>query len=208
MSKARTSRYSRTAKLQEEISKQVIEADAFGEIRTVCAVDAAYKGKIAYCSAVVTSTSGSVIEVADSKSEVAYPYVPGFLMLREGPPVLRTLKKLQAGFDLLLVDGHGRLHPRRCGIACYLGVKLDIPTIGVAKSLLCGLVNPDGTVIMDGEVLGQELRFGRSKIYVSVGHRVSLGTAVSLVRDLGKGSVPEAIKLADARSKMQKRERG
>jgi deoxyribonuclease V len=127
------------------------------------------------------------------------------LMLREYPPIIRTLAKLRSDYDLLLVDGHGLLHPRRCGIACYLGVKLDKPTIGIAKSLLCGKVKSDGSVELDGEILGHAIGGGKKTIYVSVGHRISLGTAVSLVLELGNGATPEAMKQADANSKKEKK---
>ena len=192
------------SKLQAEISRRVKDTDDFGEIRRVCAVDVAYSGKTAFCSAVVTSPEGEVVETAESRSAITAPYIPGYLMLRESPPAIKTLKKL-APFDLLLVDGHGRLHPRRCGLACHLGVKLDKPTIGIAKSLLCGKTNADGSVELDGQILGQEIRYGSRALYVSVGHRVSLGTAVSLIEKFGRGGMPPAMKLADAMSKMQKR---
>ncbi|HJS83457.1 MAG TPA: endonuclease V, partial [Nitrososphaera sp.] len=180
---------------------------AFDKIKNVCAVDVAYDAKKAYCSAVVMSRVGEHLESVSSVSEIKYPYVPGFLMLREGPPIFRTLKKLKNDYDLILVDGHGQLHPRRCGIACYVGVKLDKPTIGIAKSLLCGTVSDDGSIALGGQILGKVIGTGRKKLYVSVGHRVSLATAVALVTELGKGNNPEVMKQADALSKYKKRER-
>jgi deoxyribonuclease V len=101
----------------------------------------------------------------------------------------------------LLVDGHALLHPRKCGIACYLGVTLDKPAVGVAKSLLCGTVRPDGFVEMAGEILGYAIG---GKMYVSVGHKVSLKTAIAIVQKLGI----EPLRLADVNSKMQKRRKG
>jgi len=122
-------------------------------------------------------------------------------VLREAGPALRTLKKLKR-YDLLLVDGHGRLHPRRCGLACYLGVALNKPAIGVAKSILCGTAK-DGKVEYEGEVLGAVIE-GRKKLYVSVGHRMSLESAVSTVKSWTKRGewLPEPLRLADAYSRL------
>jgi deoxyribonuclease V len=139
-------------RLQREIAKKVIAKDDFGSINQICGVDVAYDGDDAYCSAVVME-GGSVIESPELKTTVKHPYVPGLLTLREAKPVLRALAMLK-GYDLLLVDGHGLLHPRKSGIACYLGVTLDKPAVGVAKSRLCGTVRPDGFVEMAGEILG------------------------------------------------------
>ena len=205
---ASMTRYDDAVKLQLQIARRVIDRDDFGEIKSICAVDVAYDDSYAYCSAVVMSRSGEQIESASAVSTIESPYVPGLLMLRESPPIIRALEKLRNGFDLLLVDGHGLLHPRKCGIACYLGVKLDKPTIGIAKSLLCGTIKSKGTIEFDGEILGHTIGKGRKMLYISVGHRISLGSAVSLVLELGKGATPEAMKQADANSKeFKKRKR-
>ena len=200
-----STRYSDAVKLQQDIAKQVVDRDDFGEIKSICAVDVAYDDRYAYCSAVVLSRSDEPIESASSTSRIDSPYIPGLLMLRESPPILLTLSKLRNDYDVLLVDGHGLLHPRRCGIASYLGVKLDKPTIGIAKSLLCGKVKRNGSVELDGEILGHAMGVGKKSIYVSVGHRISLGTAISLVSELGKGATPEAMMQADANSKKEKK---
>lgn len=178
----------------------MVAKDDFGSINRICGVDVAYDGDVAYCSAIVME-GGSIAESADSQTTVKHPYVPGLLMLREAEPALHTLAMLEGGYDLLLVDGHGRLHPRKCGLACYLGVTLDKPTIGIAKSRLCGTVRPDGFVELAGEILGYAVS---KKIYVSVGHRTSLDTAIAIVQELGI----EPLQLADMNSKMQKRRKG
>jgi len=200
--------YTDAVELQLQIARQVIDSDDFGEIKSICAVDVSYDDSNAYCSAVVMSRSCEPTEYANTMSKIESPYVPGLLMLRESPPILRTLKKLRNGYDLLLVDGHGLLHPRKCGIACYLGVRLDKPTIGIAKSLLCGTLKSKGSVELDGEILGHTIGEGRKMLYISVGHRISLGSAVSLVLELGKGAIPKAMKQADKNSKeFKKRKR-
>jgi deoxyribonuclease V len=151
---------------------------------------------VAYCSAVVTDFEFNIIEQASTKSAVTQPYIPGLFMLREAGPVLRTLERIKR-YDLLLVDGHGQLHPRRCGLACFVGVTLDRPAIGVAKSLLCGNVN-GSDIELGGKVTGRLV----NGLYVSVGHRTSLDTAADIVKRLAaKSRMPEPLRLADAMSK-------
>ncbi len=203
---AKTTPYTEANELQRKVAAQVIARDEFDKLDSICAVDVAYDEKTAYCSAIVVTRAGVLLEVAQTSTAIEYPYVPGFLMLRETPPVLKTLAALKSDYDLLLVDGHGQLHPRKCGIASYLGVTLGKPTIGVAKSLLCGKIKSDGFIELDGEILGCQVTTGRKKLYVSVGHRISLKTAVSLVG--GVAAVPEALRLADQKSKLQKKEEG
>ena len=191
--------YADAIRLQKEIAKKVIAKDDFEVINRICGIDVVYSGGTAYCSAVVIDGQ-SVVESVDAEAAVTHPYVPGLLMLREAGPIFHALGMLRGGYDLLLVDGHGLLHPRRCGLACYVGVMLDKPTIGVAKSRLCGTVRPGGAVELGGETLGYAI----GKLYVSVGHRISLDTAVAVVKELGI----EPLRLADANSKARKRRKG
>lgn len=194
--------YANAITLQKNIAKKVVAAkDDFGEISSICGVDVAYRGSsnAAYCSAVIMDKNmQQLVESVDVQTIVKYPYVPGLLMLREAEPILYTLKLLKNSYDLLLIDGHGLLHPRRCGLACYIGVSLDKPTIGVAKSRLCGTVRPDGFVELDGEILGYAIS---KKLYISVGHRVTLKTAITLVKELGI----EPLRLADINSRKNKK---
>lgn len=177
------------------MAKKVIAQDDFEEVRLVCGVDVSYREKMAHCCAVVMDLDFNVVEQASTKSAVTQPYIPGLFMLREAGPLLCTLKKVKR-YDLLLVDGHGQLHTRRCGIACYAGVALDKPAIGVAKSLLCGTVRGE-SVELGGEELGRVV----NGLYVSVGHRVSLDTAAEFARRLAKNRMPEPLRVADAMSK-------
>jgi deoxyribonuclease V len=196
--------YADAIKLQKDIAKKVVVAeDDFGEISRICGVDIAYSASsnAAYCSAVIMDRNmQQLIESIDVQTIVKYPYVPGLLMLREAEPILYTLKLLKNSYDLLLIDGHGLLHPRKCGLACYVGFTLDRPTIGVAKSRLCGRVRPDGFVELDGEILGYAIR---KKLYISVGHRITLKTAIVLVKELGI----EPLRLADINSRRKRKER-
>jgi deoxyribonuclease V len=196
--------YADAIRLQKDIAKKVVVAeDDFGEITRICGVDIAYSASsnAAYCSAVIMDKNmQQLIESIDVQTIVKYPYVPGLLMLREAEPILYTLKLLKNSYDLLLIDGHGLLHPRKCGLACYVGFTLDRPTIGVAKSRLCGRVRPDGFVELDGEILGYAIG---KKLYISVGHRITLKTAIVLVKELGI----EPLRLADINSRRKKKER-
>ncbi len=125
-----------------------------------------------------------------SIAALGFPYVPGLLSFREAPPILELLRGLSEKPDLLLVDGHGLAHPRRFGLACHVGLFSDVPTIGVAKSRLVGTYQEPGiergsrSKLADrGETVGAVLRTRSAvrPVFVSIGHRVSLKTAIDLV---------------------------
>jgi deoxyribonuclease V len=136
----------------------------------------------------------------------AFPYVPGLLSFRELPAVLAAIEQLRILPDLYLCDGQGLAHPRRFGLACHLGVLLDAPTIGVAKTRLIGTHAPPPaekggwTPLEDGgEVIGAVLRTrsGVKPVYVSIGHRVSLATSVRLtLACTSRYRLPETIRQA------------
>jgi deoxyribonuclease V len=197
-------------KLQQEVSKKVITRDDFvGNIELVCGVDVSYRNKMAYCSAVIIKKEKfEIVETVSSKSEIKNPYIPGLFVLRESAPILQTLKLIKSPFQLLLVDGHGLLHPRRCGLACYIGISTNLPTIGVAKSLLCGCVLSDNFVSHKGEILGYALKSNENSkkmVYVSIGHKISLPTSIELVKSITKTNqyIPEPLRVADKLSKEQ-----
>ncbi len=179
----------------------------YGEVEFACGVDVSYKKEIAHCSAVIVKKNTlEVVEVVRNKINTKYPYIPGLFALRESNPIRHTLKLLKNPFQLLLIDGHGILHPRRCGLACHIGIITNNPTIGVAKSILCGSVQSDGFVKHNEDLLGYSIkREGnpRKSIYVSIGHRISLLTSVRLVKSLTKTVelIPEPLRIADIASK-------
>lgn len=196
--------YAKTIKLQESLSKKVIQKDCLLDITTIGGTDVSYKNGIARASGVILKNKTlELLEYKILQSQVTEPYISGLLMLRESGPILSVLKLLEGDFDVLLVDSNGRLHPRRCGLACYLGIILDKPVIGVAKSLLCGREEGDN-VILDGEILGKiiEKKKGK-KIFVSVGNKITLDTATCLVKSLIREDqwLPEPLRLADMYSK-------
>lgn len=177
------------------------------DIKYVCGVDVSYKKETAHSSAVIVKRNTlEIVEVVNSKSRIQHPYIPGLFILRESDPILRALKLLKNSFQLLLVDGHGILHPRRCGLACYIGIITNSPTIGVAKSLLYGNLQTDNFVKDSNGLLGYAIsKEGNPKkmVYVSVGYKVSLLTSIQLVRSLTKPRdlIPEPLRIADIISK-------
>ncbi|VTT87476.1 Endonuclease V [Halorubrum sp. DM2] len=182
-------------------------------------------------SAAVAFRDGEVIEYASATTTLSIPYIPGLLAFREGGPILAALDRLDADPDLLVCDGSGRIHFREAGLATHVGVLRDVPSIGVAKSLLCGEPDestderPEGwrtpvradesvTTAEPGAVIGhafQSRQYPTSRrvnpLYVSPGHRVSAATATDLVAALCAGyKLPEPTRFADAYADTAKRE--
>ncbi len=181
-------------------------------------------------SAIVAMRGGEVIERTHAVTELSIPYIPGLLSFREGGPILDAFENLSVEPDLALFDGSGRIHFREAGLATHMGVMLDLPSIGVAKSLLCGtpvesvdgrsagwrtpIESNDRVTAPDGTVIGyayQSRQYASSRkinpLYVSPGHRVSAETAVDLVERLGGDyKLPEPTRLADAYADEAKRE--
>mgnify|MGYP000268643315 FL=1 len=168
-----------------------------GRVERVCAADIAYtRGECAAAAVVTELSSGRTVEQAVRHFKgLRTPYIPGFLILREGPPLLEAIQTLETKFDLLLVDGHGRAHPRRCGLATMLGFVAGHPSVGVAKSLLTGLVQ--GHEIVDG---GEVVGLAGKKAYYSQGYGVSFND-LRKIYELFNGEYPEALRLADRLSK-------
>jgi deoxyribonuclease V len=147
-----------------------------------------------------------VVEVATASGRPAFPYVPGYLSFREGPLLLEAFGRLRLQPDLCLFDGQGLAHPRRFGLACHLGVLLDLPSVGCAKSLLVGEYREPGAkrgdwspLRLDGRMVGAVLRSRDSvnAIFVSPGHRITLRGAVRWVLACSRARVPEPIRLAE-----------
>ena len=197
---------------QTALAERVVREDAFGEVRLLGGVDVSNNrfdpGQRVFAAVVALSFPElRVVETAGAAARAAMPYIPGLLGFREIPALLAAWDKLREKPDLLLVDGHGVAHPRRLGIAAHLGVVLDVPAVGVAKSVLVGEADPplpdeagaETPLVWRGERIGTALRTRRraNPLFVSIGHRVSLGTAVSWVRRATGGyRLPEPTRQA------------
>jgi len=192
--------------LQVLLSKRVICEDRLPDpVRLVAGVDVAYIAEDSVCAVTVLDyETMNLVEKSTSRQKTRFPYIPGFLSFREVPPAVSAIRKLTLRPDVFLVDGHGYAHPRRLGFASHLGLVLDAPTIGVAKSLLCGEVRNRvddkwKPVVHEGEIVGRAVfKSSHAKpIYVSVGHKVSLETAVGIVLHCSKEQrIPEPLRQA------------
>jgi deoxyribonuclease V len=196
--------------IQRELASRVVETELCGDVRLVAGVDVGFEGKdnkTARAAVVVLNFPDlTPVDYAIARAPVTFPYVPGLLAFREIPVALRALELLRTEPNVIIVDGHGRSHPRRMGITCHLGVLLDLPTVGCAKSILCGTAaQPEDEVgawtplIDRGEQIGAALRTreGTTPVYVSVGHRVTLPGAVDLVLKCCKGyRLPQTTRFA------------
>ncbi len=162
-------------------------------MRCIAGADASYSpdGRTVHAAVAVLGLPDlNVVERCWVSREVPFPYVPGFFAFREGPAIISAVGALSRQPDLLLVDGHGRAHPRRAGIASHVGFLLKIPTVGVAKRILAGDAVEFGPArgttspIWDrGEIVGMAVRTkaGSRPVYASAGHAMDLETAVEAV---------------------------
>lgn len=206
--------------VQERLRGRVIAADRLGKVRFVAGIDIGFEknGAITRAAVVVLKFPGLELhEQAIARRPTRFPYVPGYLSFREAPAALAALAKLRTRPKLmkarlhknnciLLCDGQGLAHPRRFGLACHLGVLTGLPSIGVAKSLLLGKHGKLGekrgaraTLKDKGEVIGAVLRtrVGVRPVYISIGHRVSLATAMKYVlRCTPRYRLPETTRQA------------
>lgn len=217
--------------IQEELRNHWTGQDAFGEIRTVAGLDAAFvltgsqalknpaarwdrlrnANRAIGCVVMYHFPEMEELQRAYAIVPLDFPYIPGLLSFREIPVLLTALRKLPAMPDLLFCDAQGFAHPRRLGLASHLGVVLDLPTIGCAKSLLIGIHKPvpqragSWTPLLDEKAGGERIgaavrtRTGVNPIYVSQGHRVSLESSIRLTLAVTDGyRIPRPTRDADA----------
>jgi deoxyribonuclease V len=181
--------------LQRQLRKEVVAEDQPGTVRLVAGVDVGFEENNTVTRAAVAVLRFPELtlhEQSIARVPTTFPYVPGLLSFRETPAVLKALGQLAELPDLLLCDGQGLAHPRRFGIACHLGVLTDIPSIGVAKSRLTGyhqeMSQERGAwqpLVERKETIGAALRTrsGTNPLFISIGHRISLETALRYVMD-------------------------
>ncbi|MGZ3626569.1 MAG: deoxyribonuclease V [Ktedonobacteraceae bacterium] len=201
--------------LQRELAKQVIREDRLDAVRHIAGVDMAINEISGMARAAVVLLSYPELEVIEQhvyEEPLRMPYIPGLLSFREIPCILGAFDLLQQQPELVMVDGQGIAHPRRLGIASHLGLWLELPTIGCAKSILIGHHDPLSEVAgawvpliaNKEEVIGAVVRT-RTRVkpmIISPGHRISLETSLRFVLDCCKGyRLPEPTRLADKLSK-------
>jgi deoxyribonuclease V len=195
--------------LQKELREQVIAEDQLGTVYSVAGLDVGPEGDgsvMRAAAAVLSFPDLKTVDQAVARRPATFPYIPGLLSFREIPALLDALEMLGIRPDLLLCDGQGLAHPRRFGLACHLGVLTGIPSIGVAKSLLVGehasLPHARGSwrpLVHKDEVVGAALRTraGVAPVYVSIGHKVNLVTAIDYVLACApKYRLPETTRAA------------
>jgi len=199
----------KAAQIQKGLAALVSKQNDTGEVRLIAGVDISAPDSDGYARAAIVILSYpnmKLMEVKVVNHEVTFPYIPGFLSFRECQPIVAAGEKLDMEPDLVLIDGQGIAHPRRLGLASHLGLIWDKPTVGCAKSRLCGehQIVPgdkgDYAEINDkGELIGVALRTksGAKPLYVSLGHRIDLYAAVQWVLNCCRGyRLPEPTRLA------------
>ena len=187
-------------KTQLCLSRKIILEDRLPtKIRTVSGVDVSYVDNIGIgASTVLDYDSLELLETQVATCQVRMPYIPTLLSFREIPPAMAAINKLKVQPDVFLVDAQGLAHPYRCGFASHLGLAIGKPTVGAAKSRLIGTpVEGDGEIFLvdKGEVIGAVVttKQGAKPIYVSIGHMVSLETAIKIVKHCAKSRIPEPL---------------
>jgi len=195
--------------IQSSLARRVVTEDSVINPRLIAGIDISSpdaQGVARGAAIVLRYPEFGIIEAKEAHSKIRFPYVPGLLSFRESPLILAACERLCNVPDLVLVDGQGIAHPRRFGLAAHVGLLLDLPTVGCAKSILCGQHQSVGEeagshaeLLDKGELIGAALRTksGVKPIYVSVGHKISLASALQWVMKCCRGyRLPEPTRLA------------
>ena len=170
---------------QLKLAKRVVTKNQFSEVKLIAGTDQTVVDK--YLIAVISVLTYPKLEDVEKKYAIVQqtvPYTPGYTFYQEGPAILEAYQKLEKKPDMLMIKGNGILHPRRIGIASHLGLILDLPTIGIAKAILCGELKND-TVYVGGEPRAKLLVTKKvsNPIFISPGHRIDLATALELAQN-------------------------
>jgi len=197
-------------RIQEDLRKRILLKKTFSEVRTIGAGDAAYsKDENLFFGAIVVLSFPRLerVDVATANGEIKFPYIPGFFSFREGPILIKCFRKLKVKPDLMIFDGHGINHPRGIGLASHMGLWLDLPSIGCAKTPLsskefrfpkpskgsCELIRREGKEV--GAIL--RTRKNVKPVFVSPGHRIDLLTSIQFILATCRGfRIPEPLRLA------------
>jgi deoxyribonuclease V len=210
--------YHEAVAIQNALRSQVVKKGSPRPLRLVGGADVSYakRAETMYAAVVVLEwPSGRVVEQVTAQRRAEFPYIPGLLSFREAPALLDAFEKLRSKPDVILYDGHGVAHPRGFGIASHLGVLLDVPTIGCAKTRLVGEHAEPGPergaqtpLVLDGRTIGAVLRTRANvkPVFVSVGHRIGLASAVRIVLEAAtRYRLPEPTRLAHVLSNAARR---
>ncbi|MFA8299918.1 MAG: deoxyribonuclease V [Hyphomicrobiales bacterium] len=197
-------------KLQEDLAEKVICDNQLDTVEYLAGVDVAYQQEGDLVVAAITildALSLELVEVSTHYEKVSFPYIPGLFSFRELPPVLKAYSKLKIKPDIIICDGQGYAHPRRFGLACHMGVELDVPTIGCAKTRFVGEYNDfdldrgnSSSLVYEGETVGKVLctQDNTKPVFVSIGHKIDLVTACDWVlKATPKYRLPETTRTAD-----------
>ena len=195
---------------QNTLASRIIHEDSFEEIKWVAGADVAYEKEGDRLVAAVTVLDARSLVLAETSlhtEKATFPYIPGLFSFRELPPLKAAFEKLQLTPDLIVCDGHGFAHPRRFGLACHLGLELNIPAIGCGKTYLIGAFDtpePSRGAFSDltdnGQLIGRVLRTQDhiNPVFVSIGHRISLTSATHWILRLSpEYRLPETTRTAD-----------
>lgn len=199
----------RAVALQRKLAPRVLQLPLRGRVRYIAGADCAFilnDSRIIACWVVWDLRTQNMIETVRDVRPVAFPYVPGLLSFREAPALLAAARRLRSEPDVFMLDGQGLAHPRRLGLACHVGLLLDRPTLGCAKSILCGRHKPPEDrrgamekLVARNEVVGMAVRTrpGVKPLYISIGHRIRLGDAVRVTLSCcTRYRLPEPTRLA------------
>lgn len=188
------------ANIQNNLSKEIIDEDSFKDVKSVAGTDISFsRDNFAIAAAVVIDFK--TLEVLEEKSlevELLFPYISGFLGFREVDALISVLKILENNFDVLIVNGHGIMHPRGFGLASHVGILMDMPTIGVAKRLIGGYYKDynNNNLLQIIKFNGKSVGACNKQKCISIGHKISLKTALNIVGKTSIFKIPEPIRHA------------
>jgi deoxyribonuclease V len=195
--------------LQKQLAGQVDATAPLGRCELIAGADISHErfSNVIYAGVVVWRKSdNTIVERRSAVAETKFPYVPGLLTFREAPAILDVFRQVRSRPDVVLIDGQGMAHPRRIGVASHIGLWLAVPTVGCAKSRLCGEYEPplpsagSTSLLRDrGEVIGQMVRTKDrvNPLFVSVGHRIDLAGAVrAVLHGIVRHRMPEPTRQA------------
>jgi deoxyribonuclease V len=200
--------------IQEDLKKRIILKKTFSKVETIGGGDVAYSkknGNLFAAIVVLSFPNMEILDTATAEGKIPFPYIPGLLSFREGPIFIKTFKKLKLKPDVMIFDGQGIAHPRRLGLASHMGLWLDLPSIGCAKTPLLGeFISPGPSkgnfewIRREGKKVGVVLRTKEKikPLFVSPGHRVDLLASIQLILESCQGfRFPEPLRKAHQTSR-------